>query len=263
MAEVFQNVAYLKGKRDVEQRSIDGNKYEIWLKLPTETQPFPYRKSISGTGFFVRKGTKIYLITAAHVAEKLKSDVKIITHGQNDRPLLYDMIDIAGSGNEHKWFFHPEADVALLPLNPSEKFKGTIKILNTDLLLASENDYDKFRDRVLTTVGFPLSLGLRGKFSPIVKSSKAASSLFTYQRSDKNIQTTFFILEDPSVQGFSGTPVYAMSEVRIGGIGLGGGRFACIGLVHGTLKDNTGGKFAAIVPAYFIIQLIENHEKTM
>ncbi len=263
LAEVFQTVAYLQGKGDVEQTSIDNKKYEIWLKLPNEAQPFPYRKSLSGTGFFVRKGTKIYLITAEHVAEKLKSDVKIIIHGPDDKPLLYDMIDLTGPGKDQKWFFHPEADVALLLLNPSEKFKGTIKVLDTDLLLGSENDYDKFKDRVLTTVGFPLSLGLSGKFSPIVKSSKAASSLFTYQRSDKNIQTTFFILEDPSVQGFSGAPVYAMSQVNLGGVGFGTGKFGCIGLVHGTLKDNTGGKFAAIVPTYFVIQLIESYEKTM
>jgi hypothetical protein len=107
-----------------------------------------------------------------------------------------------------------------------------------------------------------LSLGLSGKYSPITKSSKAASNLFKYKRFDKNIETTFLVLDEPSVQGFSGAPVYALSAVDFGGVGLGVGQFACIGLVHGTLPDNTGGKFAAIVPSYFIIQTIEKYENS-
>lgn len=35
-----------------------------------------------------------------------------------------------------------------------------------------------------------------------------------------------------------------------------GGKLRCVGLVHGTLSDNTGGKFAAVVPSIFIFQTI-------
>jgi hypothetical protein len=260
MNEVFQTVAYLQGKGEVERAPIDGTEYEIWLKAPSEAQPRPYRKSTSGTGFFVRKGPQIYLITAEHVANSLRYDVKVTVHGPEDKPLTYDMKDLTGPGKEQSWFSHSEADVALLPLKPSEQFKGIIKVLEPNLFLTNENEYSQYKNRVLTTVGFPLALGLSGKFSPITKSSKAASNLFRYKRSDKNIETTFLILDDPSVQGFSGAPVYALSEVSLGGVAFGTGRFACIGLVHGTLADNTGGKFAAIVPAYFIIQTIERFE---
>jgi len=258
--EVFQTVAYLQGKGEVERAPIDGAEYEIWLKAPSEAQPRPYRKTSSGTGFFVRKGSHLYLVTAEHVARTLKYDVKVTVHGPEDNPLTYDMKDLTGPGRELSWFFHTEADVAILPLMPSEAFQGIIKVLDPGLFLTNSNEYSEYKDRVLTTVGFPLALGLTGKFSPITKSSKAASNLFQYKRFDKNIETTFLILDDPSVQGFSGAPVYALSEVSLGGIAFGTGRFACIGLVHGTLPDNTGGKFAAIVPAYFIIQTIERFE---
>jgi hypothetical protein len=246
MDEVFQTVAYLQGKGEVERTPIDDTEYEIWLKAPSEAQPRPYRKSTSGTGFFVRKGPQIYLITAEHVANSLRYDVKVTVHGPEDKPLTYGMKDLTGPGKEQSWFSHSEADVALLPLKPSEEFKGIIKVLEPNLFLTNENEYGQYKNRVLTTVGFPLALGLSGKFSPITKSSKAASNLFRYKRFDKNIETTFLILDDPSVQGFSGAPVYALSEVSLGGVAFGTGRFACIGLVHGTLQDNTGGKFAAI-----------------
>jgi hypothetical protein len=260
MNEVFQTVAYLQGKGEIQRTPIDGTEYEIWLKAPSEAQPRPYRKSTSGTGFFVRKGSQIYLITAEHVANGLRYDVKVTVHGPEGKPMTYDIKDLTGPGKEQSWFSHSEADVALLPLKTSEEFKGVIKALEPNLFLMNENEYSQYKNRVLTTVGFPLALGLSGKFSPITKSSKAASNLLSYKRSDKNIETTFLILDDPSVQGFSGAPVYALSEVSLGGVAFGTGRFACVGLVHGTLSDNTGGKFAAIVPAYFIIQTIERFE---
>jgi len=260
--ELFQNVAYIQGKGDVERAPIDGVEYEIWLKKSSGDQPIPYRKSTSGTGFFVRKGTQIYLITAEHVAKSLRYDVKVTVHGNGDIPITYDIKDLTGSEKEPSWFFHSEADVALLPLNPSDKFIGKVTVLESNMLLINENEHDKYKNRVLTTIGFPLSLGLSGKFSPITKSSKAASNLFKYKRFDKNIETTFLVLDEPSVQGFSGAPVYALSSVNFGGVGLGVGQFACIGLVHGTLSDNTGGKFAAIVPSYFITQTIEKYENS-
>lgn len=260
MNELFQTVAYLKGKGEVEHASIDGVEYEIWLKASSEAQPHPYRKSSSGTGFFVRKGSQIYLITAEHVANSLKYDLKVTVHGPEDKPLTYDMKDLTEPGKEQSWYFHPEADVALIPLSPSEKFKGIIKVLEPSLFLANENEYGQYKNRVLTTIGFPLALGVTGKFSPITKSSKAASNLFQHKRFDKKIETTFLVLDDPSVQGFSGAPVYALSEVSLGCVAFGTGPFACIGLVHGTLRDNTGGKFAAIIPAYFVTQTIEKFE---
>jgi len=258
--EVFQTVAYLHGKGEVERASIDGIEYEIWLKGVGDNNPRVFRKGHSGTGFFIRKGTKIYLITAKHVARTMKYEPKVTIHGSVDRPLTYDLKDLTGSEKDESWFFHREADVALLPLNPSAQFKGIIKVIEYSQLLISENQYHQFRNRVLTTVGFPLSLGLKGKFSPITKSSKAASNLLNYKSPDTKTDTTFLILDDPSVQGFSGAPVYALSEVNMGGIAFGTGAFACVGLVHGTLSDNTGGKFAAIVPAYFISQTIEKYE---
>ena len=262
MNEVFQTVGFLQGKGEIERAQIDGVEHEIWLKVPGDKQPHPHRKTTFGTGFFVRKGSQIYLITAEHVAKDLKHEVKVTVHGAGDKPLTYDMKDLTGIGNERAWYFHSEADVALLPLKPSQEFKGIVNVLEPNLLLAGENEFSKYANRVLTTVGFPLALGLGGRFSPITKSSKAASSLlrYNYTRSGKKIETTFLILDDPSVQGFSGGPVYALSEVSLGGIAFGTGQFACVGLVHGTLPDNTGGKFAAIVPSYFIIQTIESFE---
>ncbi len=258
--EVFQTVAYLKGKDEVQTIIIDGTKYEIWLRAAGETKPYPYKKAFSGTGFFVRTDRHLYLITAEHVVKNLKYPVEVTVCGPEGKPLTCDMKDLTESGNEQSWFFHSEADVALLPLDLSEKFEGIIKVLEPSFFQTNEDEYGQYRNRELTTIGFPLNLGLSGNFSPITKSSKVASNLFRHRRADKNIETTFLILDDPSVQGFSGAPVYALSKLKLRDVTFRIGPFICVGLVHGSISDNTGGKFAAIVPGYFIIQTIEHFE---
>lgn len=257
---LFQTVVYLRGSGDVEQIKVGGVEHEVWIKGPTEPQPRPFRKTSSGTGFFVRKGTQIYLVTAEHVARDLKYDVSVTIHGAEDKPLTYDIKELTGAKTNAAWFYHPEADVAIMPLNPAKQIAGLITVLESEVFLLDQKEYANFKDIPLVTVGFPLDLGLRGKFSPITKSSRLGSNLFRYKRADKDVETTFLVLEDPSVQGFSGGPVYTVNQITTGGATIGGGRFAIIGLVHGTLLDNTGGKFAAIVPGYFVMQTIDAFE---
>ena len=259
--ELFQSVVYLHGK-GIKHEESNGMDYEIWLKGKNEAQPHPYETPCSGTGFFVGKGSHIYLITAEHLARNLRLEVKVTVHGPEDRPLTYDIQELTGSQQEQPWFFHSEADVGILPLKPSGKFKGVVKILESNMLLSDDSSYSPYRDRVFTTIGFPLGLGVRGKFSPIIRSSRAASDLLTYERFDKKIETTFLLLDDPSVAGFSGAPVYAMSAGQFGRGAFGASKCVCIGLVHCTVLDNTGGKFAAIVPSWFILQTIEKFENT-
>lgn len=258
--ELFQTVAFLHGK-GIKHHQINGVDHEIWIKKENEDKPHPYKQPFSGTGFFVRKESRIYLVTAAHVAKNLKYDVKATVHGPEDKPLTYDISDLSGQEKDQPWVYHAEADVAILLIKPSKRIQAVIKVLEPNLFVADDKSFNKFRNRLLTVIGFPLNLGLSGKFSPITKSSKSASGLFRYPRYDNKVETTFFILDDPSVAGFSGAPVYALSEVSYGGVAFGTGPFACLGLVHGTLSDKTGGKFAAIVPSYFILDIIDQHEK--
>ncbi|HSR12816.1 MAG TPA: hypothetical protein VLS90_15340, partial [Thermodesulfobacteriota bacterium] len=73
--------------------------------------------------------------------------------------------------------------------------------------------------------------------------------------------STFFILDKPSVGGFSGAPVFVLpgpyfSEDKV----VTGKEIGCVGLVHGTLFDSTGGKFAAVVPSAFIAETIREAE---
>lgn len=105
-------------------------------------------------------------------------------------------------------------------------------------------------------VGFPKGLGVGARFSPLTLQTFAASGLFSHRRFDKAIDTPFFFLQDPSVGGYSGAPVYDVSIRNLGGAVVTGEGTRCYGLVHGTLGDETGGKLSAVVPIQAVLELL-------
>ena len=49
-----------------------------------------------------------------------------------------------------------------------------------------------------------------------MKVAHPASALFRHSRFDNNTETSFFILDDPSVAGFSGAPVFKLPSADLG-----------------------------------------------
>ena len=93
-------------------------------------------------------------------------------------------------------------------------------------------------------------------FSPLTRKTRAASG---FLHDDDNGQ--FFFLEDPSVQGYSGAPVFYLGDaILTHGIQIGGGKTGCYGVISFTSADNTGGKMAGVVPIKFALELMAKHE---
>ena len=87
--------------------------------------------------------------------------------------------------------------------------------------------------------------------------TKPASDIIYLQRFDNKKVNPFFLLDDPSISGFSGGPVMRVISIdrTVGfrpGISV---QPTITGLVHGTINDKTGG-FAAIVPGVQILETI-------
>ena len=221
-----------------------------------------------GTGFIVKvikisDGTSIdFLVTAAHVASLMQSSALITFSSENDIPRTVKITEATGTQIEPQWVTHPKADVAVLPLNPT----AGVKSLFSEVALPFDQLFPPdlqapVRDCPLTIIGFPLGLGgaILGedrKISPISKETKVSSGLISSPRSDNNVITEFFITDSPSVGGFSGAPAfYPDVYTDQGAFRTFKARFV-VGLVHGTLSDATGGKFALLVPEKFIYETI-------
>lgn len=114
------------------------------------------------------------------------------------------------------------------------------------------------RDCELTSIGFPHGLGTSGMFSPLTYRSYASSGFITLNRFDIGTPCIFFLLENPSVGGYSGCPVFDLSYMVVGGMTVTKDKTRCYGIMHGTISDETGGKLAAVTPAYYLKDLIES-----
>ena len=112
------------------------------------------------------------------------------------------------------------------------------------------------RDDELTIIGFPKGLGISGKFSPLTFRSYASSSILTLNRFDTRTPSDFFCLENPSVGGYSGGPVFDLGYQIMGALTTTKEKTIMHGIVHGTMTDDTGGKIALITPMYYLNDII-------
>lgn len=234
----------------------------VFLRVPSTKQPGGQALEI-GSGFLVSINEKLFLVTAAHVAALMSSKASITMGVENDAARTIELTVLTGIPGDPQWVVHPVADVAALPLRPSADVRALLasRALPPSVFISKLEAPP--RDRPLTVIGFPLGLGVvftgpGGKISPITRESKAASGLLTLPRADTKRPTEFFVLDSPSAGGFSGGPVFILPSAFSQGAGI---VFSAatlfVGLVHGTASDDTGGKFALVVPSAFVTQTLE------
>lgn len=212
-------------------------------------------KELSGTGSFVMKGNDLYIVTATHVSKNMDKTASVIIQGKNNSPVTIQLSKLA---NPINWEDHPQADLSVLKLNPEPTIMKThlqerfipYEIVDTTKIAIPRNTQ-------LTIIGFPLGLGTIGYFSPLTYRSFPSSSLITLNRADTKTPQTFIILENPSIGGYSGGPVYDLSIIESGLIKMTGNGTKLHGFIHGTISDETGGKLSAITPAYYLKDLIK------
>ncbi len=209
-----------------------------------------------GTAFFVFNDTYGFLVTAKHVAKNMTENASITIRSTNDTPVTILLKELWNQANKFSWTFNDSMDVAVVKINPSVETirKAGLKFIHTNLIVDSL--IAPIRERPVTVLGFPLQLGIHGKFSPISKVSFPSSGLMELGPIFKR-DGIYYILDDPSVSGFSGAPVLELP----GAFSFGSGQIIvnakrCVGLMSGTIKDNTGGKFALVIPSKYIIDTI-------
>ena len=220
------------------------------------------KESLAGTGFFIHSAESLYLVTASHVSRALSLDSPITIATSAGRPFSFQLKSLVPKSAELKWVTHAQADVAILWISPAPDFLQNHLVGH--FMPSSWLERTKeapLRAITLTVLGFPLQLGVSQYFSPISRETKAASGLLELPRFDTKVMSIFFVTQDPSVGGFSRAPVFdtrlPYSTENVGLSVQVGAEPRIVGLVHGTLSDNTGGKLGTIVPAFFILKALE------
>lgn len=209
-----------------------------------------------GTGFFVCKGPKAYLATASHVSRTTNNSSIIIICDSNNIPKEIQLIQL---NNTLDWIEHPIEDIAVMEIDLEKQ-------VNRDLLKNRCFPYNQIefnilnmsRDTETTSIGFPNGYGAKGSFfCPFTFRSHLSSSEITLNRFDTNTPANFICLENPSVGGYSGGPVFDLGIVNIQGFMSNSGVTRLFGITHGTICDNTGGKISAVTPALYLKDIIK------
>jgi len=219
--------------------------------------------SLGGTGFFVMLESGdipglsyIFLVTAAHVAEKLEG--KDFAIRMNTKA---GTADFARSGANVRWWYHPDrqVDVALVPWAPPlEHFEYKVLPL-LDMVVTDEvvrSEHVGLGDEVFLTGLFANLVGNK-KNIPIVRIGNIAMMPDEPVPTERGSMMAYLI-ESRSLGGLSGSPAF-VNPVR-------GDRFFLLGVVHGHWKIPTDPNnvvnmgIALVTPAERILEVIHQPE---
>jgi hypothetical protein len=247
---VSRTAAFLY-KDSVETIVIEGVPHEIGLRPVGKEAFIPKTMRSYGTGFFILNNDRLYLATAKHVARFMDKNSYVLLQAEGPKPLKVSLLELSGSSGDIAWRSHRQYDVAVVRLIPPETIRPSLKghFLPSSYIEVQSPS----RDVLLTVIGFPLTFGSDTLFSPISRDTNIAGGPV----GSKN--GPVLLLQDPSVGGFSGGPVFDMRRPRLraGGIDVIQADPALVGIVSGTFSDDTGGKLGAIVPVEALLELLK------
>jgi hypothetical protein len=214
----------VEGSEEMKQFIGDSKKTIAFLgKITREGKAEPH-----ATGFFIRIGGIIHLVTAKHVVidkETQQIDDELVAffnlrEGGVTSLLLKDIRET----DKINWIFHAasEVDIAIIPF-PVGREKYDVKVIPDDTFLPIESLcelYDVF------FLSFQPGTKFETRVAPIIRSG-------TISRLDED--KTFYV-DGAAFPGNSGSPVFLKpSPIRFSETGISIG------------KDNLGGKFVGII----------------
>jgi Trypsin-like peptidase domain len=206
-----------------------------------------------GTGFLIRADSFYFLVTAKHVADSLHVDVaEIFFRTPQAKTKSYKLNEFIAPKSFLK--FNKNSDFFIVNLTPFDSTSRALfakSSLDGNILANDRNSISRKTDVVV--YGYPL-FDLEN-FNPITFKSNFSSSLMNIYMPDLPKPCFCYLLENPSMAGFSGAPVFAGVKDRTTTLLE---KTVVIGIVTGTTSDKTGGKFAIITPAFHLLDLLKN-----
>lgn len=230
--------------------------FRVVCEFRTPTAPSNFN---IGTGMFVCSPAgenEIFgwIITASHVAKTTNDATEIVIATSDGKAIS---LHLKMFGSLSNWRHHPIADISA--------FQIIFSSTNEEFMKNRFFPFDHFnlekkvvsRDFELTSIGFPQGLGADGSFSPFTFRSYASSGFVTLNRADTHTPSDFFCLENPSIGGYSGCPVFDLGYSTNGIMTTTKEKTLCHGIMHGTMSDKTGGKIAMVTPSFYLKDIID------
>lgn len=210
------------------------------------------KQTLIGTGLFISKDNKYYVLTAEHVIKTSITPTYIVLSDNNLNPCPLPLSQL---NKNTTWRTHPIADMAVLEIDSTLNTWITSRAFPFDHCEISMANFG--RDVEMTTVGFPCGLGITGTFSPLTFRSFPASEIIQLPRLDnKSIITDVFLLEDPSIGGYSGGPVFDLGYKVDYNMTQTKDKTRLYGIMHGYIGGSNGRQMSFVTPISYLNQLI-------
>ena len=206
-----------------------------------------------GTGTFIQKDGKYYVLTAEHVINNIiKAEYIILC----DLKMIPRKLDLNILNKNYCWKIHPIADMAVLEIDSNVNSWISTRSFPYDHCEVSMSKLNW--DTEVTTVGFPCGLGIKNVFAPLTFRSFPASEILQLNRLDKKtIITDVFLLEDPSIGGYSGGPVFDLAYKVDYNMSQTKDKTRLYGIMHGYVGNAvSGGHMSFVTPISYLSQLI-------
>mgnify|MGYP004650322013 CR=1 FL=1 len=206
-----------------------------------------------GTGTFIAKDGRFYILTAEHVINNAIKAEYIILCDSNMTP---QKVDLTQLNINYSWKIHSVADMAVMEIDSLANQWILSRAIPYDHCEVSMFGLD--RDTEVTTVGFPCGLGIKNVFAPLTFRSFPASEVLQLNRIDKKgIITDVFLLEDPSIGGYSGGPVFDLAYKVDYNMTQTKDKTRLYGIMHGYIGYSvSGGHMSFVTPISYLKQLI-------
>jgi hypothetical protein len=206
---------------------------------------------IAGTGFILSSDSSMYLITAKHVMDRITLDSAKIYVRDNELKIANHYFLKSLIKREPNRRYNENSDFFIIQLFPPDSgVKARLLNSSLDFGMVALNRTALPRNVNFIAFGYPIVDPMH--FTPVSFQSYVSSDLMNI----KILRTTncyCYLLDKSSMQGFSGGPVFVgVREWSEPGIE----QTFLIGIITGSLNDETGGKFTIVTPAYQLLDLI-------
>jgi len=236
------SVALIVTQMDQRSFADDVDRWRCTAFLKTAVEKDGKSSLVGGSGFFIKHGETVYLVTALHVASQTAHDTQVLFTQQGQTGVA--TLSRLGLSDENKWQSTAGYDLAILRVEPQvlkDFYSCDTCICQTDPApIKSELEF----------VGFPFAVGVTGNsgLQPVVVDGRVASTEIDSPFVPKVDRV---ILATPSIgDGTSGAPVFCRAGV---------GEWRLLGVYAGNLLDRSGAKLSKVVPIRAMMKLIEGN----
>lgn len=247
---LFSTLLILSGVSAAAGDGTSETSVERWDRviclLESRTDAAGNKSGDAGSAFLLEDEDKLFLVTAAHVAQFTTAKSRVLFRGADGRS-HWNVLGGLISGTGQPWRYHPRADLAVMEINGErvepDRFAAlaALAIPMTDIVVEAPR-----RTTKIEITGFPMLLGAMPEVSPLVMAAEIASRELPVEAKWGHEQIIFAHPVVPN--GTSGGPAFVttenLQETRI------------VGLCMGYQQDNQGHQLAKLVPGHLIVELI-------